>query len=308
MGALRAVTVPDVYAYGMTVLSTIHELEGPYPERDTYQEIRKTFRCPGGEAGNAAIVLSRWGLKVKLGGPHLGRQTRGPLTEAFGRSGVDVSGLRYDSDFDGWEDMVLVDDSSRTVFGHFRGLLFDGSARWSEPDEKTIKSSRWALVDPFFGNSSLTAAALCGESQKSYVVIDCAPDSAEHRGAAAIVVSREYLEREYPEEKPESLFERYRAKSRGLTVFTFGVQDLWYARPKGAVRTFTPYRVETRGTLGAGDTFRAGILYGLFMGWGDEDTVKFAAAAAACACRRQPVALDPPSLEEVLALRDVSGA
>jgi len=30
----------DVYLYGMTLLSHIHLLKGPYPEADTYQEIK----------------------------------------------------------------------------------------------------------------------------------------------------------------------------------------------------------------------------------------------------------------------------
>ena len=82
----------DVYAYGMTVLSTIHLLDGPYPERDGYQEILRTFVFPGGEAANAAILLARWGLRVKLSGPHLGHETRGQLLDYFREAGIDTSG------------------------------------------------------------------------------------------------------------------------------------------------------------------------------------------------------------------------
>lgn len=34
----------DVYLYGMTVLSTIHLMAGPYPKADSYQEIKETYR------------------------------------------------------------------------------------------------------------------------------------------------------------------------------------------------------------------------------------------------------------------------
>jgi len=57
-----------------------------------------------------------------------------------------------------------------------------------------------------------------------------------------------------------------------------------------------------KGTLGAGDSFRAGVLYGLLQAWDDETTVRFAAAAAALWCTRFPAAAAPPSLEEVLGL------
>jgi sugar/nucleoside kinase (ribokinase family) len=52
----------DVYLYGMTVLSTIHQLKAKFPSADGYQEIIRTFVIPGGEAANCAIVLSNLGV------------------------------------------------------------------------------------------------------------------------------------------------------------------------------------------------------------------------------------------------------
>ena len=37
-----------------------------------------------------------------------------------------------------------------------------------------------------------------------------------------------------------------------------------------------------KGSVGAGDAFCAGCLYGLYNGWNDEDILKYSAAAAAC--------------------------
>lgn len=54
--------------------------------------------------------------------------------------------------------------------------------------------------------------------------------------------------------------------------------------------------------MAAGDTFRGGVVYGLIRGMNDEDTVRFAAATAACVCRRFPMALDPPGLDEIMEL------
>jgi len=63
-----------------------------------------------------------------------------------------------------------------------------------------------------------------------------------------------------------------------------------------------PLCVEAKSTLGAGDTFRAGVMHGLLCGMSDRETVHFAAATAACVCRRFPFALNPPSIDEIFAL------
>ena len=48
-------------------------------------------------------------------------------------------------------------------------------------------------------------------------------------------------------------------------------------------------------TLGAGDTFRAGIAYGLLAGLDDGKSVEFASALAAMVCATGPgVTMSPP--------------
>lgn len=121
-----------IYLYGMIVYSTIHRLGGDYPEADGYAEIAETHRVPGGETGNAALVLAHWGHRVKVGGPFLGRETRDGVAPFLGRRGIDCSGLHYDEGFEGVRDLVLVGGSTRTVFGAF-GRYFRGPKRWSPP-------------------------------------------------------------------------------------------------------------------------------------------------------------------------------
>jgi sugar/nucleoside kinase (ribokinase family) len=292
----------DVYAYGMTVLSTIHLLDGPYPERDGYQEILRTIVAPGGEAGNAAILLARWGLRVKLTGPHLGYETRGPLRDYFGVAGVDTSGLQDDPEFAGLRDWVLVDATGRTVFGTFRHFLSAEPKRWSPPDPDAIRSAAIVLLDPFFGEDTRQVAELCGRVGKPYVTIDCAPDSVEHRGAAATVVSRGFLREAFGATDPELVLRRYQAHSPGLVVFTAGAGTILFGRRGEPVKRLSPHQVPVKGTLGAGDSFRAGVLYGLFRAWNDETTVRFATATAALWCARFPAAAAPPRLEDVLEL------
>lgn len=293
----------DVYLYGMTVLSTIHRLKGSYPEADSYQEIDRTYLVPGGETGNAAILLARLGLHVRPEGPWLGSETRKTILGFNRKWGIDSSGLKFDSRFEGWRDLVLVDGKHRNVFGWFQKRFSkEGGGKWSKSNASAIQNAQVVSIDPYFQPESAKAARLCNRAGKPFVTLDCAPESDCHRYSAVNVISHEYRKNTFPSVTAPKLMTRYLKQSQGLTVFTFGTQPIWYARPSVAVRRFKPYSVKVSGTLGAGDSFRAGMIYGLWRGWNDEQSVRFAAGLAACVCRKFPVAQYPPTLQEVIKL------
>jgi sugar/nucleoside kinase (ribokinase family) len=53
-------------------------------------------------------------------------------------------------------------------------------------------------------------------------------------------------------------------------------------------------------SAGAGDSFRAGVVYGLLKQWSDDRIVQYASAVAAMACQRFPGVLDSPTHSEVV--------
>jgi sugar/nucleoside kinase (ribokinase family) len=293
----------DVYLYGLTLLSTIHRLKGPYPKADSYQEIGETYIVPGGETANAAILLARLGLQVRSEGTWMGFETKETILRFNRKWGVDSSGLKYDPKFEGWKDVVIVDGKHRNVFGWF-GKRFSskGGQKWSMPNATAIGRAKVVSIDPFLGQESEKAARLCHKAGKLFVTLDCAPESDCHRYSAVNVISREFVNRSFPRMSKKKLMSKYLSRSRGLTVFTFGSRPLLYARPGKKIRRFKPYSVKVSGTLGAGDSFRAGMLYGLWRGWNDEQCVRFSAGLAACVCRKFPVAQYPPTIQEVIRL------
>jgi sugar/nucleoside kinase (ribokinase family) len=115
-----------VYVYGMTVLSTIHQLKGKFPASDGYQEILRTYVMPGGEAANCAIVLRSLGVRVQLDGCHLGEKTEAAITQHLTARDIDCSRMTRLDGFEGWRDIVFCDGESRTVFGWFVENLFGG--------------------------------------------------------------------------------------------------------------------------------------------------------------------------------------
>ncbi len=292
----------DVYIYGMTVLSTIHLLKDSFPVADGYQEVTQTYVMPGGEAANAAIVLKNLGISVQLDGCLLGERTAGPLTEYLTARGVDCSLMTYRSDFPGWRDIVFCDGASRTVFGWFGNYLFGAEKLWTEPSEEAIRAARCVALDPFFPGASERVAELCRKHHIDYATIDCKWEHPLAQDARVLVCSQEFLRNNYPDADPAALFEQYQQVCSGLLIFTFGSRGLWYASPRSRRESLEAYPVPVVDTLAAGDSFRAGVVYGLLNKLPDDELVRFASATAAVVCTRFPSVAQPPNLDEIRAL------
>jgi len=290
----------DVYCYGMITASTVHLIDDAFvfPKPNGYAEIRETMYSVGGEAVNSAVVLSKLGLKIKFDGNWLNKKTAGKVFELLEPYDIDLSSLKITDEF-GTEEIVITDKTTRTVFGNY-AAFHSGLKQWNAPSEEDIRNSKIAALDPYFKDESREAAKLCLKNNIRYVTLDCPFDDYMAQNAAAIVISHELKDKSYPNEDLVSVFKKYQESCKGLIIFTFGENELWYARKGEEMKKFTPYKINPVDTTGAGDSFRGGIVYGLLNEWNDEDVVDFASALAACVCLSIPHTLNAPGLEGIL--------
>lgn len=114
-----------------------------------------------------------------------------------------------------------------------------------------------------------------------------------------MVVAQSFLREHYPDRDRRTKFRDYQAAGGGLTIFTCGDAPVWYAKPNGAIRYSAPYSIDLLDTSGAGDSFRAGIVFGFLKGWTDEEMIDFAAPLAAIICTGFPGVLNAPTSGEV---------
>ena len=290
----------EIYLYGMTLMTASHRLAADFPERDNYCEIAESHRLPGGETGTCAIVLNGLGLTVQLDGNFLGRNTYPALLEFFDPTSVATDLMTYDPDFDGLEDIVFIDKNTRTAFGRFGQFYADESVRlWNAPNEAAIRQAKVAGLDPFFLEESVAAARLCNKHDVPFVTIDCRADAEMHGRSAVNIVAGEFLRSNYSGEDWRSVFSQYAERTSGLVIFTFGAEEIWYGRNGQGVNMAKPCRVEVQSTLGAGDAFKAGVIYALYNDMDDVTLVRFASATAAAACMHYPIAERPPSLQAI---------
>lgn len=311
----------DVYCFGHVSTGVILRVKGRYPDADGYAEIVESLENHSGEATGSALVLAQLGARVVLEGNWIGDNPECRRTLAFlkGR-GIDCSGLVVQPGYQGVKEVVISDGATRTVFGRYCDLLFT-TPQWEAPCSERIREARIACVDPSFGDATLMAARVAHVAGIPVVTCDTRFDSPLAAISSVVVVSGEFLRREFPEAMKDEraraeLFDRYAANTPGLVVFTAGSRPLWYARggdasgKRGAYarREMPPFKVEVVDSAGAGDSFRGGLIYGLLQGWPDEDCLRFASAVAALICTTAPGCVHPPTLAQVRALLAARGA
>jgi len=290
----------DVYAYGVIAASELHLLSMAFPSPDGYAEIAETHFMTGGEALNSAIVLSRLGVSVQLDGNWIGDTPAGErLLATIRRYGIDARRLRVEQGFAGAREIVFSDEQSRTIFGNYVDLL-STTRKWNIPQKADLARAQIVCVDPPFQAESSLVGAYAVELGVPFVSIDCPYDEALAGAAAAVIISGEFRNRVYPQAELSELFAAYQQRAQGLVVFTVGDDVILYGRRGAPIRQFKPYPVKVIDSAGAGDSFRAGVIYGMLQQWGDDRTIQYAAAVAGLVCASFPGVLNSPTHAEVM--------
>lgn len=288
----------DVYAYGVIAPSTLYELSDRFPSTGGYAEIAHVHPSIGGEAAGGAYVLARLGIPTKLNGNRLHDDEMSAHTiDVLSSAGVDCTAITLDSQAVPLMEAVFAAGESRTVFGAYGRLLAQRS--WNEPARADVAASRIVCVDPFFEDASLRVARWCREANTPYVTIDVHHESEMAHHAAALIISEEFASRTFAPFDPGEVLAAYTARCRGLVVLTRGGRRLLYARAGAPIQEHVPFSVEVRDTTGAGDSFRAGVIYGMLRGYDDQRTITTASAVAALVCRQAPSFLNSPTRSEL---------
>ena len=291
----------EIYMHGQILGTHSFLLKGEFLKPDEYSEIKSKYFLPGGETGTAATVLSSLGATVKIDGTHIGTEVAPLLKEFYKDKTVDLSSLYFDSDYEGLMDYVVIAGLVRSPMGVFQSLYEEGAKkRWNMPKEEDIKNCKVAAIDPYFMEETQAAAEFCVKYNKPFVTIDCRHDSYLHKHCAVNVVSKECTGSEqYKDKSIEEIYELLTDNTDGLVVITRGEKEMLYGRKGQPMKKMKPFSVEVKSTLGAGDTFKAGCVYGLLNDMSDDEIVRFASACSAIAISRFPLPLNPPTLEEV---------
>lgn len=288
-----------VYSFGILTPSELYRTDGEFPRENGYAELIDSFMMTGGEACNTSIVLSKLDVDVTLDGLWLGDNPKAQkMLSVLNSYRIDTTLLTIKSDYKNVEEIVIASGDSRTIFASY-SKLFQGKRLWNNPHIEAILDADMVCIDPFLGVESTQAAAVCVKHNKPYVTVDCEFDSYIAENAACNILSSEFLDRVYPNTDRTSLMNNYQQYANGIVVFTSGKKNILYSSTS-ETNEFTPYTVEALDTTGAGDSFRAGMMYGLLQNYPIKKCIAFASVLAAYICQSFPGVLHAPTMDELV--------
>ena len=255
------------------------------------------WRC-GGQTATAMSACAALGLRAgyigAVGTDNHGRRMRAELVER----GVNVEHL-VEGPAPNPGAVIVVDESGcRTVLWHRDERLA------LMPDQipaEILTRSRLVHVDDVDRAAALYA---CGVARSAGVPVTSDIEQATD-GVDALIraVTHPIFDHNAPavmtgETDPERALRKLRRLNPGLLCMTLGEGgaaaldgDRFYAAPAVPVKPVD--------TTGAGDVFRAGLIYGLLQGWKVPAMLRFANAAAAVSCTREGAIASVPSLDDV---------
>jgi sugar/nucleoside kinase (ribokinase family) len=264
-----------------------------FPESETVQA--------GGTAVNSAVWLSHWGVPVRMAGNHIGTDDYGKLVLSSLRR-LPALSLEYVTQRDDvvtpFSRVLVTPDGERSF------LIF-----WYPRTPKTplspemLRGCRYLALDLYGGEERVAAARLARHVGVSTVVGDVVwPDHEALPVTDIATNSAAYVRRTFPGADVRRHARMLREISRGVMVTTDGPRPIHVIAEDGSEFAVQPPRVDAVDATGAGDVFRAGLIYGLFQGWDLPESVRFGAAAGAISVRQPGAACNPASIDDVRAL------
>lgn len=275
----------DVVVYGTVCLDAIWRVERLAPPGG-WAPILEEKKMIGGEASNTAVALSRWGLRVALVGNAIGDDEDGRLLRRlFARDAPEID-LRYIRTLPAAHTpycvCIATPDGNRTMYG----TGFDAMQCPTLTPELAQKS-RFFTMDPNAWDPGLRAAEAAFAAGMLVTAMDYTRDAGVTGRAAINVTSRDHLGLDRSLDELAQTAAALRDQCGQTVIATCGAEGCFVAERNvaGAAVHFPAYAApEVVDTTGAGDIFRAGLLFGQVQAWDLPRTVRFAAAAAALNC------------------------
>lgn len=265
----------------------------------------------GGDCLNTAIDLKQLGADVGIVGV-LGKDMLGEyLNGIIVAKGIDDSGICFDSVSETSSVVVLINAAGERVFLYYGGSNDVFSFDKIKPDvvqgAKIVHVGGVFMLPKFDGagakalftlahqHGSLTTMDVTWDASGRWldIIEPCLPEL--DLFMPSINEAKEITGLDCPEEISRFL------KDKGVknVIVKLGTQGC-YVDAFGKQYYVSAFDVPVVDTTGAGDSFVAGVLYGLAEGWDIEETTRFASAVSAHCIQQLGATAGIPSSETIL--------
>ncbi len=274
-----------ILAVGIATLDLIQEVDH-YPAEDEECRALALRRRRGGNATNTLEVLARLGHSCRWAG-NLGDDPDSALVSQELRAlGIDLSAVCCHPGAQLPLSTIWLNRTtgSRTIV-HYRDLPEYGHQEFACLNLSDLDWIHFEGRAPDQLGPMLERASSCLPGRISLEVEKPRPGIEALFGLAdRLLFSRHYAQaRGY--QAPDSFLET--AAPSGKTCYlAWGEAGAWCRTAAGDIHHHPAPQVKAVDTLGAGDTFNAGVIHGTLAGWDERRTLEFAVRLAAEKCTR----------------------
>lgn len=276
----------DIIVYGTVCLDVIWRV-AQLPPLGTYIDIEAERKTVGGEATNTAIALAHWGARVALIGNALGEDEDNRLLRSLFATEAPEIDTRFLQSLPNVMTpfclCIATPDGNRTMIGKgFQEMLCPPL----DPDK--VRPGQLFTTDPNAWDAGAQACLTAAEMGAQVIPMDYTRHKEVSSIASINITSSAHVGAKSSLEDLAHYAQSLRDSCGRTTIVTCGERGCLIAE-EGTIGA-TPIHIpayllpEVLDSTGAGDVFRAGILFGQWREWNIERTARFASAAAALNC------------------------
>ena len=280
----ETMTQPRILSYGEIDLDIYLKLDR-LPTLNRAGNTQDEFENVGGAAANSAMWLANWGVATRLVGHDLGDDRAGDTVRSLlgALEHLDTRYIASHADYRSPRCQCLVTpDGERSFIMHWLDEL-----RITDLNSEMLHGIEWLNLDmagPL--EPRLRAARLAVECDIPVLINDIyAADHALLPFVDVLVISASIVHSKMPGSTPLALARQLQEAGNCHVIITDAAAPVTLLMREGEQRQIQPRAVTAVDTTGAGDTFKAGLLYGLLSDLPLPEAARWGCAAASLMCR-----------------------
>jgi sugar/nucleoside kinase (ribokinase family) len=290
----------EVLCYGEIGVDNIIQADGlPSPENAIFP--KSDSYHGGGAAANTAVWLGNLGVKVGLTGNTIGYDTYGDMIlERLGKqSNIDLSLVEQrEGVTTPFTRAIVTPDGERSFL-----IFWYPQAPKIQLRKEMLKSVKYLALDLYGGPERLETARLAFESGVSTAIGDVIwPDHPALPFTSIATNSGPFIRQHFPGVDVRQHARTLQSISRGMVIITDGPREVFAVDAQGNGFTIQPPAVTAIDATGAGDAFRAGLLYGLLRGFDLPRSLCWGVATGSLKVKNLGAATTLPDFQEIESL------
>jgi len=258
----------------------------------------------GGGATQTAVWLASWNIPVTLTGNAIGNDAYAQqiLDELQLFKSFDTSQIEQKVDVDTPYTRALVPPSGDRYlieFGYDTAPMYPA-------DNVQLDGIQILTVNFYYNNTERETQRLAQKAHSQGIQVIASDvldeDNALYSVSDILINSRAVMEKKLPHTDHYGYSVALQAKHGGIVIMTDGENRVWVINRDGKTFSVDVPKVDVYDTTGAGDAFRAGVVYGQLKGWSLEESTKLAVASGTIQVARNASVTPPASLQDTQVL------